>query len=76
MAAQGIADIGQPHRVEAVQNPHRAGLVPPGRGERVEARDLAAIDEAVRPGVRGCPVHARSVQKMPAVPGRCPSAGR
>jgi hypothetical protein len=58
MPAERVADIGEPHRVEPVQDPHRTGLVPPGRREGVEARDLAAIDEAVRGVVRGWPVHA------------------
>ena len=57
MADQPIADEAEPHRVEPVQRPELARLVPPARRDAREAPDLAAVDRAL--------ALARPVHRLP-----------
>ncbi len=51
LPAGRLLDVAEPHRVELVQHAHLAARVPPGRGQRREARDLVGVDG--RPAGRG-----------------------
>jgi hypothetical protein len=46
MFGNGIADVGDAHRIDCMKRAHGSGQVPPILTERVEMRDLFGIDAA------------------------------
>ena len=61
-AAGRVADIGEAHRVELVQGPHRALRVPPGLGDPFEPRHFGGVDGRVGHG-RSLPAMARTPRR-------------